>query len=92
MRIGGSIGTAEVDLLVSDDSEENLFAFIDALASRRKGVALSKLHHLIADGQAAQYIIFMVARQIRILLQVRELDGQRMRPNDIASKVARLPS
>lgn len=91
VRIGGSIGTAEVDLLVSDDSEENLFAFIDALASRRKGVALSKLHHLIADGQAAQYIIFMVARQIRILLQVRELDGQRMRPNDIASKVGLRP-
>jgi DNA polymerase-3 subunit delta len=33
----------------------------------------------------------MVARQIRILLQVRELDGQRMRPNDIASKVGLRP-
>ena len=91
VRIGGSIGITEVDLLVSDDTEENLFAFIDAMASRRKGVALSKLHHLLADGQAAQYIIFMVARQIRILLQVRELDGQRMRPNDIASKVGLRP-
>jgi DNA polymerase-3 subunit delta len=68
-----------------------MFAFVDALAARRKGVALAKLRHLLTDGQAPQYIIFMIARQVRILLQVKELDNLRMRPNEISSKVGLRP-
>jgi DNA polymerase-3 subunit delta len=91
VRIGGSITTDTVNLLVSDDTEENLFAFIDALAARRKGLALGRLRNLINDGQAAQYLIFMIARQVRILIQVRDLDAQRLRPADIASRVGLRP-
>jgi DNA polymerase-3 subunit delta len=91
VRPGGSINESVVQLMVADDTEQNLFTFIDEMAARRKGAALAKLRKLIADGQAPQYIIFMIARQIRILLQVRELDLQRMRPNDIAAKVGLRP-
>ena len=91
VRPGGAVDEATVDLLVSDDTEENMFAFVDALAARRKGIALTKLRHLISDGQAPMYIIFMIARQVRILLQVRELDAQRLRPNDIATRVGLRP-
>jgi DNA polymerase-3 subunit delta len=91
VRPGGAVDEATVDLLVADDTEENMFAFVDALAARRKGLALTKLRHLIADGQAPIYIIFMIARQVRILLQVRELDGLRLRPNEIATRVGLRP-
>ncbi|MFM2308181.1 MAG: hypothetical protein RLY87_301 [Chloroflexota bacterium] len=91
VRPGGVVDEAVVDLMVSDDTEENMFAFVDALAARRKGVALSKLRHLLSDGQPAQYIIYMIARQVRILLQVKELDGMRLRPNEISSKVGLRP-
>lgn len=91
VRPGGVITLAVVDLLVNDDTEENMFGFVDALAARRKGLALSKLHHLLDDGQAPQYVIFMIARQIRILLQVQTLDQQRTRPNDIAAAVGLRP-
>ncbi len=91
VRPGGKITTATVDLLVNDDTEENMFAFVDALAARRKGLALSKLHNLLADGQAPQYVIFMIARQLRILLQVQTLDQQRMRAAEIASMVGLRP-
>jgi DNA polymerase-3 subunit delta len=91
VRPGGSINESVVQLMVADDTEQNLFTFIDEMAARRKGAALAKLRKLIADGQAPQYIIFMIARQIRILLQVRELDLARTRPNDIAAKVGLRP-
>ena len=91
VRPGGSITTAIVDLLVSDDTEENMFGFVDALAARRKGLALSKLHKLLDDGQAPQYVIFMIARQVRILLQVRILDSERRRANEISSAVGLRP-
>ncbi|HEU5097901.1 MAG TPA: DNA polymerase III subunit delta [Roseiflexaceae bacterium] len=88
---GGRITADHVDLLVQDGQEQNLFAFIDELSARRRGPALQSLRRLIEDGQAATYILFMIARQVRILLGVKELASQRMRPDDIAAKLGQRP-
>jgi DNA polymerase-3 subunit delta len=88
---GGRITVDTVDLLVQDGQEQNLFAFIDELSLRRRGAALQSLRRLFADGQAATYILFMVARQVRILLSVKELAGQRLRPDDIAAQLGQRP-
>jgi DNA polymerase-3 subunit delta len=88
---GGRVTTAHVDLLVQDGQEQNLFAFIDELSARRRGAALHSLRRLIEDGQAATYILFMIARQVRILLGVKELAAQRLRPDDIAAKLGQKP-
>jgi DNA polymerase-3 subunit delta len=88
---GGRITADHVDLLVQDGQEQNLFAFIDELSARRRGAALQGLRRLIEDGQAATYILFMIARQVRILLGVKELAAQRMRPDDIAARLGQKP-
>jgi DNA polymerase III subunit delta len=88
---GGRITPAVVDLLVSDDQEQNLFAFIDEVSARRRGPALAGLRRLLDDGQAAPYILFMLARQVRVLLGVKELAAQRMRPDDIATQLGQRP-
>ena len=88
---GGRVTPQEVELLVQDGQEQNLFAFIDELSARRRGAALQSLHRLFADGQAATYILFMVARQVRILLGVKDLAAQRMRPDDIAAQLGQRP-
>ena len=88
---GGRIGVAQVDLLVQDGQEQNLFAFIDELSARRRNAALQSLRRLLDDGQAATYLLFMIARQVRILLGVKELATQRMRPDDIAAKLGQRP-
>jgi len=84
---GGRIGVQHVDMLVSDGQEQNLFAFIDELSARRRGAALQSLRRLLDEGQAATYILFMIARQVRILLGVKELAGQRLRPDEIAARL-----
>ncbi|NNJ09656.1 DNA polymerase III subunit delta [Chloroflexales bacterium ZM16-3] len=88
---GGRITPTEVDLLVQDGQEQNLFAFIDDLSARRLGSALRGARQLLEDGQAPTYIMFMVARQVRILLGVRELSAQRRRPDDIAAELGQRP-
>jgi DNA polymerase-3 subunit delta len=88
---GGRVGVDQVDLLVQDSQEQNLFAFIDELSTRRGDAALQSLRRLIEDGQAATYILFMIARQVRILLGVKDLAAQRMRPDDIAAKLGQKP-
>ncbi|NTW97552.1 MAG: DNA polymerase III subunit delta, partial [Oscillochloris sp.] len=88
---GGRITPAEVDLLVQDGQEQNLFSFIDDLSARRLGAALRGARMLLEDGQAPTYILFMLARQVRILLGVRELAAQRRRPDDIAAELGQRP-
>ncbi|NTW01797.1 MAG: DNA polymerase III subunit delta, partial [Oscillochloris sp.] len=87
----GRITPAEVDLLVQDGQEQNLFNFIDDLSARRLGAALRGAHLLLEDGQAATYVLFMLARQVRILLGVRELSAQRRRADDIATEMGQRP-
>lgn len=88
---GGKITVAVVDLLVQDNQEQNLFAFIDDLSLRRRAAALRGLRALLDEGQAATYIMFMLARQVRILLTVRELAAQRLRAEDIATRLNQKP-
>jgi DNA polymerase III subunit delta len=80
-----------VDLLVQDEQEQSLFAFIDEMAARRRGQALRSLRQLLDDGQAPTYLLFMLARQVRILLAVQELAGQKMRPDAIAAQLGQKP-
>src|SRR6266536_6346395 len=55
------------------------------------GAAVESLRRLFSDGQAATYILFMVARQVRILLGVKKLTAQRLRPDDIAAQLGQRP-
>ncbi len=88
---GGTIDQAAVDLLVQDAQEQNLFAFIDELSARRLGPALRGARALLEDGQAATYVLFMLARQVRILIGVQELAARRMRPDAIAAELGQKP-
>lgn len=88
---GGRITGEAVALLVPDSHEHNLFAFIDELSQRRCGPALQGLRGLLADGQASTYILFMLARQVRILLGVAELASQRLRADEIAAQLGQKP-
>lgn len=87
----GTITPDGVRLLVHDTSESSVFAFVDALAARQLGPALALLHELFADGQAAIYLLFMVGRQVRILVQVKELADQRLRPDAMAAELKQNP-
>lgn len=86
----GIITVETVERMVADGQEQNLFAFIDELSSRRRS-ALASLRHLLNDGQAAQYILFMIARQARILVSVKEAANRRMRPDEVASQLKMQP-
>lgn len=88
---GGTITPDVIDLLIADSSESNLFAFIDSLGSRQPAAALAGLRGLLDDGQAPAYIIFMLMRQVRILLGVAALQAERLRPEEMASQLRQKP-
>lgn len=86
---GGTITLREVDLLVADESETNMFAFIDALCARRGPLAVQGLHGLLADGAAALYILTMIARQVRLMLAAQS--AGRVAPDELARLLGQKP-
>ncbi len=88
---GGTITADTIELLVQDRQEQSLFAFIDDLSLRRRAAALRGLHALLDEGQATAYILFMLARQVRVLLSVKELAAQKLRVDDIAARLGQKP-
>lgn len=88
---GGTIDNAAIDRLVVDDQEQNLFAFIDDLSNRRLASALRGARALVADGQAPPYVLFMIARQLRVLIGVQECTQRRMDERTIASTLGIQP-
>jgi DNA polymerase-3 subunit delta len=77
------ISEEDVQLLVSDVREASIFDMVDALARRDGKAASQLLHRRLEGGDHPLALQGMVARQIRILIQVKELnqegsDGQRI--------------
>ena len=87
----GTITAAVVERLTIDDQEQNLFKFIDDLSMRRMASALRAARALITDGQAPPYVLFMIARQLRVLIGVQDLAARRMDDRAIAAALGVQP-
>ncbi|MCG2693970.1 DNA polymerase III subunit delta [Candidatus Parcubacteria bacterium] len=60
-----------VDQLLKKEAEENIFKFIDALAGKNKRLAFLTLQNELDAGASELALLGMVARQVRILLQIK---------------------
>ena len=69
---GAPIGDDDVFRLVAYTREASVFEMVDAVGRRDTRHALRKLHDLLNDGEAAQYLLIMIARQVRLLLLARD--------------------
>jgi DNA polymerase-3 subunit delta len=72
-----AIEVEDVEALSVNNSQGNIFQFVDALAEHNRTQALNHLHRLMDEQEPIQ-IFSMIVRQFRLLLQVRELldDGK----------------
>ena len=84
---GRSITLADVQLLVSRAREANIFELVDLVGQRRTDRALRLLHALLEDDQEPLYVLAMLARQIRLLIQVSELGEQGLGQAEIAKRL-----
>lgn len=68
---GARLGKKEIERQFQHRPEARLFAFVDAVAERRRGEALDTLGRLIAQGEAPQLLIWNLNRHLRMMLAVR---------------------
>jgi len=84
---GRQITSRDVRLLVGRARETSIFDLVDQVSRRRTDVALRLLHRLLDEGESPLYLLAMLARQIRILIQIAELQEQGMNRREIAARL-----
>jgi DNA polymerase III subunit delta len=81
---GRAIEPEDIQLLVNQVGEVNVFALVDAVGQGQRKNALVALHKLLDNGERPERIMVMIARQIRLLLQAREGLDRREPPDSLA--------
>ncbi|MBI5037574.1 MAG: DNA polymerase III subunit delta [Candidatus Kerfeldbacteria bacterium] len=84
---GKSITETHVAEMVHSGFDENIFHLTDALAARDGKLATRLLHDQFAAGAAPLYLLTMLIRQMRILLQVHSLAQSEPHPATIAHRL-----
>jgi DNA polymerase-3 subunit delta len=81
----------DVRSLVSLAREASIFDLVDCVGRREADKALRLLHRMLDEGAEPLYLLAMLARQVRILIQVSELQAQRLAQKQVASQLSLHP-
>lgn len=74
---GRRIEEGDVKGLVSDTQQANVFAMVDAIVEFRVELAEQLLQRLLQSGAAPAYLLFMLWRQVQMIVRAKELGNQR---------------
>ncbi|MFW6096625.1 MAG: DNA polymerase III subunit delta [Chloroflexota bacterium] len=83
----GPITGEDVSLLCPYVAEASIFDLVDALGARDGRTAATLLQTKLNEGADPFYLFAMIVRQFRLLIQVKELAEDGLRPPAIASKL-----
>ncbi len=77
----------DVRSLVTSVREADIFEMVDALGRRELSRSVTLLHQMLDEGKAALYLLTMIVRQFRIMLEVKELGAEGMSEPEIAREL-----
>lgn len=83
-----TIEAEDVTALVRGKFDDNIFNFIDAIAAKNQKLALHLLEDQLDSGANELYLLTMLIRQFRILLQVKSLAaGYKISSREVAEEL-----
>jgi DNA polymerase-3 subunit delta len=88
---GRRIEAEDIDKVVSSAQEANVFVMVDAILDFKAGVAERLLEQLLGRGASPAYLLTMLSRQVRLIVQAKELNRQRKSDIEIQSKLGLAP-
>jgi DNA polymerase-3 subunit delta len=87
----GCITSELIGQLVARSVEQNVFILMDEIVKQRLDNALSILHDLLKQREEPIKIILLIARQFRMMLQIKELEHQGYSQQQIAGQIGAHP-
>ncbi len=73
---GRRIEENDVTTLVSEARKSSVFTMIDAVLAGRADIAEEQLEQLLQMGEAPAFLLFMLARQMQLIVRMKELRTQ----------------
>ena len=84
---GRRIEEGDVKEVVSYAREASVFTMVDALIEGRAARAAPLLHQLLQEGATAPYLLVMITRQLRLLVQAKELSLKGFSPAEVKARL-----
>ena len=84
---GRRIEEADVEQVVSYARQASVFAMADAILEDETRTAQRLLHQLLDDGASPSYLLVMLTRQLRLIVQVKELSAQGLISAEIQNRL-----
>ena len=84
---GRRIEEKDIKEVVSYAREANVFTMVDALIEGHSATAAPLLQQMLDEGAAAPYILFMITRQVRLLVEVKDLINLKCNRNEIRDRM-----
>ncbi len=81
------IQPADVEALTPYVAQADIFALVDAIGQQQGKIAATLLRRKLEAGEEPLYLLGMITRQIRLLIQVREKLDQGYRLDQVADEV-----
>ncbi|GGF78655.1 DNA polymerase III subunit delta [Paenibacillus albidus] len=88
---GGTVDPAAVESLVHRGTEQNVFTLVEDIANLRLDKALNTLYELLKQREEPIKIAALIARQFRMILQVKDLSALSYSQGQIASQLGLHP-
>jgi DNA polymerase-3 subunit delta len=87
VNLSRPIQPADVALLTPYAAQVDIFALVDAIGQQQGQRAVTLLRRKLEAGDEPLYLLAMIIRQTRLLIQVKEKLEQGYRPDEIAREV-----
>jgi DNA polymerase-3 subunit delta len=81
------VSAQDVRRLVAYVAEADIFEMVDALGRRDIRRATALLHRMLDEGKAPLYLLAMIVRQFRIMIQVKELASLGANPDETSKRL-----
>lgn len=86
-RPGIEIDLADIQLFFDEKINDNIFALVDAIVARQTKSVYQMIQEQYRQGEDVQYMLAMIIRQFRILLQMRDVfEREETLPSELMAK------
>jgi DNA polymerase-3 subunit delta len=85
------ITTEDVEEICTTQITNQIFAMVDSVANKQQRKALDYYYDLIALKEPPMRILYLLVRQFKLLLEVKELDKRGYAKKDIATMAGIMP-